>query len=96
MIASLIGILTIIAFIAMIIAFYEESMIFNGVALLIWIILLASTMGIETYWVSSGNFTTAHTQDPGLQTFYFGMIFLTIVMIIVNFSDYSKNRRFRI
>ena len=96
MIASLVGILTIIAFIAMIVAFYEESMIFNGISLLCWFILFATTMGIETYYVISGNMTTSYHQDVGLQGFYLGMIFLTIVMIIVNFSDYSKNRRFRI
>lgn len=93
MIAAIIGILMIIAFISLVISYYESSMLFSSISLLIWITILATVMGIENYWISSGTFTTEYKQDFGLFAICLGMIFITVIMFIQLNADFKKSNK---
>lgn len=97
MITTLVAILAIIGFISLVIAFYEESLLFDAVSLLCWIIILGGSLGLETYWINSTvNITTTVHQEPAFSVFAMGLIFISVVLIVVHLSDYQRNKRFRI
>jgi len=86
MLESIFIIIIAMGFISFILAVYEESVIFTGVSMLMWIIAMAGFLAIEVP-------SDTYYQEWSMFGVSLGFIFINIAWLIKLFLDYKRDSR---
>lgn len=105
MIATIFGIILVIAVILLFIAYTEASIAWTSLSLLMWIFITAQSLYIEIPYqaavdIGGGavNITTGSQwfYEPALSGICLGVVIFNVILLLVDVLDYQNRRRYRI